>query len=155
MLLAMALVAALVQVDAHPSALECGTDATTRLVPGRAMVMQGPVTKDPGGTGMAAKLAGAGKSLMVTISAPKDFFLAARVMGGGSLVPIKGAGNNANLNTTANCTAQVFTTAAVSTTATYTVGVVGGTANSYVLLGFTDGSTGPGIFVINATQTTQ
>ena len=39
--LVLAAVTTLLAVSlAHPSSLECGTDATTRLVPGRAMVMQ-------------------------------------------------------------------------------------------------------------------
>ena len=52
------------------------------------------------------------------------FFFAARVMGGGSLLP----GKDTVLAPTANCTAQVYTNAAVSTTTTHTIEILGGSA---------------------------
>lgn len=115
------------------------SDISSRFI---AQVMQGAVTPPPTGTGFSAKM----DVDSVSITVPQYFFFAARLMGGGQLTP-----NTAALNNTANCPVQVYQLASASTPVTHTIKISGAAKGAYVAIGFTDGSYGPGVFVINAT----
>jgi len=132
---------------AHPVSLECATDATTRLIPGREMIMQGDVTPPPAGTGLTATIIKTQKgTLAANVTVPRYFFFAARLMGGGTLTP-----TSSELSLTANCTVQVYQVASASTTVSHIIDIAGADKGGYVTVGFTDGSFGPGVFVVNAT----
>jgi len=151
-------VAALVQftpaIWAHPSSLECATDATTRLVPGRDDIMEGPATAQPPGFGMSAALkSSSATQYTVTITSPRSVYFAARVMGGGILTPR--AIDSKMLNNTANCTAQVYTSNMIQKdNSNFTLDISKASPGVYVIVGFTDGSSGPGIYVVNSTSPT-
>ena len=51
----------------------------------------------------------------------------------------------------ADCAAKVYSTAPGNSTATHSIAVTGGSKSTFVLVGFTDGSFGPGLYVLNAT----
>jgi hypothetical protein len=109
--------------------------------------MQGNVSPPPDGTGFSAKFVDDAGKLSVNVTVPPYFFFAARVMGGGALTPMTSA-----LNLTANCTAQVFQITAANTIVTHTIRISEASKDVYVAIGFTDGSYGPGLFVINSTS---
>lgn len=96
----------LVSIIGHPSSLECGTDATTRLIPGRQMVMSGDVTPPAQGvTPVVVQLKMVGKLLTAIAEVPNGNFFALRVMGGGT---VAGTSNSTFVVPTKNCTAQVY-----------------------------------------------
>ena len=115
-------------------------------------VMSGPVTPPQPGTGFSAKLVASGGNLSLVVTVPPYYMFAARTIGGGALV----ADASGALNQTAGgCTAQVYQVATAMTPTNYTIAVTGATKDTYVALGFTNGSFGPGLFAMNATQPTK
>ena len=88
-------------VAAHPSSLECGTDATTRLRVGEK-IMMASVANAVAPFGATVAVSGAN----VTVTANAGVFFAARAVGAGATLTISAA--DTALAATTNCASQVF-----------------------------------------------
>ena len=137
---------------AHPSSLECGTDATSRLALG-SIVMNGPVTAPPadGCTCCPVSAVYHKATQELTVLYPLGIYYAVRVFGGATIeVPA-----SPELARTANCSSQVYTKTPTSEGRGYSyhVAVVPpiGRVVDYITVGWTDGMSGPGLYVVNAT----
>ena len=111
---------------ADPKDLECGTDATTRLVLG-ANIMKGPVVQGKSTDGVTVK--SNGTSAFVTIPSGPKF--AARLMGGGSLTPVDGS------VTFNKCPEQVYSDHASA--GTYEFIIKGAAAGAVINVGYANG----------------
>jgi len=115
--------------------------------------MSGDVTPPAQGvTPVVVQLKMVGKLLTAIAEVPNGNFFALRVMGGGT---VAGTSNSTFVVPTKNCTAQVYSNDMVpygNPTTTYNVSIAGAGPKTYVIVGFTDGASGPGLFVVNGSQ---
>ena len=88
-------------VAAHPSSLECGTDATTRLRVGEK-IMMASVADAVAPFGATVAVSGA----KVTVTANAGVFFAVRAVGAGASLTLSAA--DTALAATTNCTSQIF-----------------------------------------------
>jgi hypothetical protein len=137
--------------SAHPGLLECGTDATSRMFPG-ATVMMGPVTPPPtdGSCTCCPVNATIDKYGLVTVFVPHGIFYALRVFGGATID--KPAGPDFGM--TANCSSQVYTISATNEGRGHAFNTQTGAPGqelTFATIGWTDGMSGPGMYVVNAT----
>ena len=100
-------------VIAHPGALECGTDSTSRLKVG-ATIMGAPVVAGagkvpPGGSGVEIMTT---SDKLVEFKASSDVFFAIKAFGPGAQLTCHEGFNN--LTATANCTSQIYTASALA-----------------------------------------
>ena len=134
-------VASLVTVSvvfAHPSSLECGTDATTRLAVGKAIMGMNTIAGDPKADNITVTVKTLGTAKSVVVDAGANNFFALRLMGGGSLAPA-----DATLNLTSQCNVQVYTPNGAG--GKYVAAIKGGAAGGKVVLGYN--SQGPAVAV--------
>ena len=97
---------------AHPKALECGSDSTTRLRVGQTIMM---ASVADAGAGAAATVTVSGSS--VTVHADAGVFFAVRAVGAGATLSV-GPGDLAE---TADCTSQVYYNGTGTSAGTWTL----------------------------------
>jgi len=121
----------------HPAGMECGTDASTRMKLG-ATIMGGPVAPGVDADGVKVVMKGAGSA---TVTAPVGMFFAAKIIGGGTVKP-----GDAGLAQTTNCSSQVYTPTASSTSYDLLIKATG--KNATLAIGYNNAGP-PGIKLIS------
>ena len=123
-----AAVSVLAVLHAHPSSLECGDDATTRLSVGSTIMGAPTVAAAAGQTDIVVKSTGNGG---ITITANTGFYFAAKAFGDGAVLTT----SSAIVPFTSNCTNQVyFNGTGAEAPATYTL--IANKATSSIAVGY-------------------
>ena len=150
-ILFLACVAGAVATPWDPSTLECDTDETSPMVPGRGLINGGPVTAPPAGA--AAVSASFDKETgAVVVTAPLGIYYAMRVFGGARIE--QPASDQFNL--TASCGlahSQAYTVHGTMEGRGYRFVVDWGSPGQdvdFLTVAWTDGKSGAGVYAVNA-----